>query len=653
MSASHGEFARLTALLDALPMAAALFDPRGMAVAVNRLGRTWFVVDPRAPLDSQTWRVMLHPLGEAAATGMPRALAGGEIHTAAVPMGRERLVDLRMAPFLEGLVLVSAADVSEREMRSVALDRARREVEALFDLSPCAIRVVDLAGRVLRSNAVAVAEFEAPQPATLRDLWERDAPHDVGLARPVGFLDAPGMRALAGGEVRGHLIEVRRGGEVRTIAAFALPLRGDDGRVVGALLFDRDATVQAHLEARMKTLEHERSVRTAQDSQVAEQIELLAEERSQTLLALQEERLRERRLSAVGQLAAGVMHDVNNALNPIMAAAYLLQLNAEKPDAVRDYAARIQKAAEAGASTASRVGRFIRQEPIHETENAEVDLSVLGHEVLDLTEPMRLQRTAEAREVQVVRSFGEGVVTRGLAGEVREALLNLVQNAIDAMPEGGTLTLRTFNEGGDACITVRDTGVGMSSEVRERAFEPFFTTKGAKGSGLGLAEVYGIARRHRGTAAISSVPGQGTEVTLRFPAVRGGTVIPVSVPAVQVRPLRMLVVEDHPDGREFLRRMLVGDGHTVDAVGSCAEARTRLTAPGGPPYDLMLTDVGLPDGNGWDLVREASRLSSGMRIGVLTGWEARLESEETEGVAFVLRKPLRADALKAHIAGVQ
>jgi DNA-binding response OmpR family regulator len=115
----------------------------------------------------------------------------------------------------------------------------------------------------------------------------------------------------------------------------------------------------------------------------------------------------------------------------------------------------------------------------------------------------------------------------------------------------------------------------------------------------------------------------------------------------------MLVVEDHPDGREFLRRMLVGDGHTVDAVGSCAEARTRLTAPGGPPYDLMLTDVGLPDGNGWDLVREASRLSSGMRIGVLTGWEARLESEETEGVAFVLRKPLRADVLKAHIAGVQ
>jgi CheY-like chemotaxis protein len=239
-----------------------------------------------------------------------------------------------------------------------------------------------------------------------------------------------------------------------------------------------------------------------------------------------------------------------------------------------------------------------------------------------------------------------------LPGEIREALLNLVQNAIDAMPQGGTLTMRTAVEGRDACVAVRDTGVGMSAEVRERAFEPFFSTKGSKGSGLGLAEVYGIARRHRGTVNICSEPGRGTEVALRLPLDRTvAPVPPVVVPDTVAAPQRILVVEDHDDGREFLRRILHADGHTVEAVGSCAEARMRLAAMSPPPYDLMLTDVGLPDGSGWDLVRHARGVAPSLRVGVITGWEPLIGTDEASGVEFVLRKPLRATELKAHIAG--
>jgi CheY-like chemotaxis protein len=193
----------------------------------------------------------------------------------------------------------------------------------------------------------------------------------------------------------------------------------------------------------------------------------------------------------------------------------------------------------------------------------------------------------------------------------------------------------------------------MSADVRERAFEPFFTTKGFRGSGLGLAEVYGIARRHRGTAIISSVPGRGTEVTLRLPRAMESAPSRAVPNAMRetVSPQHILLVEDHDDGREFLRRILLSDGHSVDAVATCADARAQLTSNAATPYDLMLTDVGLPDGSGWDLVRHVRRHLPDVRVGVITGWEPTGDPGESHGAEFVLRKPLRAAELQAHIAG--
>ncbi len=500
-------------------------------------------------------------------------------------------------------------------------------------------------------------DHESRHPVSVRELWELDAPHDVLNNRPLSFLDVPAMRALAGNTVRCQLIEVRRLGAQRVIEAYAAPVRNEQQEITGVVLIDTDVTDRDRLHRQLQEREGRESELQEQVTHEREHIDKLVEERSQALIASHEEQVRERRLTAVGQLAAGVMHDVNNALNPIMAAAYLLRHHAESPDAVRDYADRIQKAAEIGAATASRVGRFIRQEPVHAGGDEALDLSVLAEEVLDLTEPMRLRRSSESGEVHIVRQLNGKANSRGLPGEVREALLNLVQNAVDAMPTGGTLTMRSFVDGGDACISVRDTGVGMSADVRERAFEPFFTTKGVKGSGLGLAEVYGIARRHRGTATISSVPGRGTEVTLRLPHDSRGPSAPVAGKAepAAVIPLQILVVEDHDDGREFLRRILHADGHAVDAVSTCADAREKLAgklaSERSSPYDLVLTDVGLPDGSGWDLVRDISAGYPLMRIGVITGWEPNEEAGASHGAEFVIRKPLRAAELQAHIAG--
>jgi CheY-like chemotaxis protein len=187
----------------------------------------------------------------------------------------------------------------------------------------------------------------------------------------------------------------------------------------------------------------------------------------------------------------------------------------------------------------------------------------------------------------------------------------------------------------------------MTAEVRERAFEPFFTTKGREGTGLGLAEVYGIVKRHRGQAQIESMPGVGTTIRLIFP--RATRVADVSASQITSKrtPRRVLLVEDHPDSREFMQALLESDGHTVEVAEDVASATEKLTA-GEQPFDVMVSDIGLPDGSGWDLIAVARRKWPGLRIGVVTGWEPRSGPSEAD---FSLRKPVRTSELLANVAG--
>lgn len=533
-------------------------------------------------------------------------------------------------------------------------DRLALGLQQVLTLANSAVRMVDVTGAIVRSH-VDGSDSENSEPRTVRELWERQSPRDGKSELAVPFLETPALRALSGQTVRGQLLLVNGAGvdERRMLEASASPMIDDSGTLVGAVLLDRDVTYGHRLE---RALGDEVSRTSALLSRVmaeADRIELIVEERAKALASREATLSRDRRLAAVGQLAAGVMHDVNNALNPIMAAAYLLRHHAESPSAVRDYADRIRMAAETGAATAARVGRFIRQEPLHAGFDTELDLSMLGDEVLELTEPMWKARAHDGKEIEVVRDFAPEVFVRGLAGEIREALLSLLSNAVDAMPRGGRLILRTFRVNDEACVQVVDSGVGMSDEVRERALEPFFTTKGAAGSGLGLAEVYGIARRHRGSVNIESTEGAGTIVSLTFPyhASKPSSTRLVADSHLQA-PLHILIVEDHDDGREFLRRLLVANGHTVEATSTLAEAIAVLGRESASPFDLVLTDVGLPDGSGWDLVALVRSRFAKIRIGVVTGWEPMISRDDALGAEFVLRKPLRAAELLAHIAGV-
>jgi signal transduction histidine kinase len=530
------------------------------------------------------------------------------------------------------------------------LSRNVAQLESIFDVIPDSVRVFDTDGRTVRSNTQAQADHPSGQPSTLRELWQLDRPRTTD-GTSLFMHEHPTARALRGERVRGETLAVRRGVENTPliIEVNSNPLYDEQGKIRGAVTVERDVTVKTTLA---KALEEE-ARRTAElyerVSTEAERLERMVQERTAELLALQEARSRERRLAAVGQLAAGVMHDVNNALNPIMAAAYLLETNAENPTAVRDYAVRIAKAAETGAATAARVGRFIRQEPLQAEREETVDVSVVCDEVVAMTRPLWAER-ARGGTIHLERQLVEPGIAmiRGITGELREALLNLVQNALDAMHGGGTLGMRTIVGDADVRLEIRDSGIGMTAEVRERAFEPFFTTKGRMGTGLGLAEVYGIVKRHRGQAEIESTPGAGTTIRLIFPKATPQIVPEITEVRSRRVARRVLLVEDHPDSREFMQALLESDGHKVDTATGVTEAMELLKSAS-EPYQVLVTDIGLSDGSGWDLTTFARERWPSMRIGIVTGWEPRVGAGADGD--FILRKPVRTIELLAQVAG--
>lgn len=657
------QLTRLDSVLEHVPLAIALFDEELRLLRANQRYRDLTGTDIVGALGRSVYDAFPNALADLDDV-IDRVVSGARVEPTRVAfrprIGAERMLEVvftavapaSAAPGNEGGLLFVGTDVTDREQLRADLARSIAQLETIFDVIPDSVRVFDVDGKIARSNAQAALEHGAAHPAALEDLWRLDRPR--GLDGVSLFVhEHPTARALGGERVRGWSLAVRRGDGTQPSAVVEVnsnPLRDESGKIRGAVTVERDVTERTRLSRQLEEQVRRTAELYERVSTEAERLERMVEARTQELLELQEERARERRLTAVGQLAAGVMHDVNNALNPIMAAAYLLEANATNPEAVIDYAQRIAKAAETGAATAARVGRFIRQEPLQGEREELVNLSAMADEVVAMTQPLWAERSRGA-PIAFDRNFQPEVTIRGISGEIREALLNLVQNALDALTGGGTLGITTHLSGATACIDVSDTGVGMTEEVRERAFDPFFTTKGRRGTGLGLSEVYGIVKRHRGQAEIESAPGAGTTVHLCFPLANPSDVPPLPEPKARKRsPRRVLVVEDNDDGRDFMKALLESDGHTVDAVTTIRDALARLGTLGSR-YDVLVTDIGLPDGNGWELVESARTAYPSLRIGVVTGWEIR--TAEASGADFTLRKPVAARELLSLVVAAE
>jgi CheY-like chemotaxis protein len=228
--------------------------------------------------------------------------------------------------------------------------------------------------------------------------------------------------------------------------------------------------------------------------------------------------------------------------------------------------------------------------------------------------------------------------------ELREALTNLVLNALDAMPAGGRLTLTTGREGTRVRCTVEDTGVGMADEVRRRVFEPFFTTKGQKGSGLGLSVAYGVVARHGGDIECESRPGTGSTFTIRLPVGEIRHEPPVATPVPEPpRGLTILVIDDEPEVRQVLVDLLTRRGHTIVAEPDGPSGLARLADR---TFDLVITDLGMPGLSGWDVAGVVKRHGR-TPVALITGWSDQLDLDEARArhVDFIIPKPFRLEQI--------
>lgn len=391
--------------------------------------------------------------------------------------------------------------------------------------------------------------------------------------------------------------------------------------------------------------------------------------------------MQQERLRAIGQMASGIAHDINNALTP--AVLYAESLLAQEPlsQRGRTQVQSIARAVDDVAATVARMREFYRaREP--KVAWAPLALDELARQVVELSRA-RWSDMPQRRGVmiEVVFELGENLPqVLGAESEIREALINLVFNAVDAMPDGGVMSLRTrvVDAAPDAtsdapsdaprdatsdatsharmaaprvALEVGDTGIGMDEATRLRCLEPFFTTKGERGTGLGLAMVYGTAQRHGAEIAIASAPGSGTVVGMLFPVRAQAVDVQATSPGALTESLRILLVDDDPALLNALCSTLEGDGHAPRPAhgGQAGIDAFEAACDVGEPYDVVITDLGMPRVDGRHVAAAVKRRSPWTPVILLTGWGQVMadEGDAPAEVDLVLSKPPRRAALRA------
>lgn len=384
----------------------------------------------------------------------------------------------------------------------------------------------------------------------------------------------------------------------------------------------------------------------------SDQLESAVKERTAELKQAQDELVAQERYKAMGQMASGIAHDFNNVISIVMGYTELLT---QVPDILKD-ADETQKtlktihtAAQDATSIIRRLRDFYKSDKQEEEFIKTSDLREAAEDAVSLTQPKwKDQAQAEGRQIEVITEL-ESVEVAITASKLREILTNLIFNAVDAMPEGGTITLHTRPDDQFAILEVQDTGTGMTEEVRQKCLEMFFSTKGDKGTGLGLGMVHDIIHKHRGHIDVTSQPGEGSTFTVRLPRATESIGTESDDTLSTTRPLDILLVEDEAIVRKVIENTLGREGHTVV---SAADGQQGLVSFLAGSFDLVITDLAMPIVNGKQLIEAIRRHNPEIPIILYTGFGDQLVDENSvpEGINRLLKKPASAETLYATIA---
>ena len=515
-------------------------------------------------------------------------------------------IDPRERELLEMLCEYLAIAVRNSQLYSEVATTKRR-LEQLIACAGDAIVTVDAADRVVGWNPAAerifgVAMTEVIGSPITRILSERDyleGKRRLGQGLPTYAFEASALSGTS------NPIDV-----AVTLSA----LRDRQGEPEGLIAMVRDITTQREVENQLHQSE---------------------------------------KLTALGQLAGGIAHDFNNLLQAILGYAQLMKQHPGDARLVSRSLQVLETAALDGSETVRRIQQFARLRP--DEQFVPVDLNQIVQDALAITRPRWEETVAhENRPLHLRLDLGPISPVSGRPAALTELTTNLILNAIDAMPDGGTLTITTRKrtEGG-AVLAIADTGVGIPEAVSHRIFEPFFSTKGESGSGLGLAMVYSIVTRHGGDIRVDSEPGHGATFTLTFPAgmPAGRAEIPPP-PTGARRSARVLVVDDDPRVLGTFTELLQGFGHVITAVSTGAAA---LSAYAPDRFDVVLTNLGMAGMNGWEFAERLRAADRDVTLLFVTGWGLREEDYarlEELGVKRCLFKPVQPDELDGAIQSV-
>ena len=592
------------ATMDTLPDAVYMFGPDKRLKRINSVGES-LERAARSFLAGRPCCEMLWGLEESECM-VDRALANGKPVEVEIPEGNKvpRPLQVKVIPFSarqqrEGLTgcIVVARDISELRHAEEEVSKNRAFLASLVDLAPAEIYTVDIQQQFTWMNKRAEIDTGLTASVLLGQ--------DFGIAIAVESKDEAKtmiQRTLFGEESQFEVSTICADGRTRCMDAYASPL-WDDGSITGVLVFMSDITE--------RKLARDRAARSD-------------------------------KLRALGELAAGVAHNLNNSFTVILGRAQLLAMRSSD-DASKKSLEVITQAVADCSQTLRRLLDFSRRDSSRTL--VPVDLTELITSSVEIARPKWQGASATRTGTIDVRLNTSGpVLALGDAAELREVILNLLFNAVDAMPRGGTIEAGTRAEGKTARFWIADTGSGMGPEVIPRIFEPFYTTKGERGTGLGLSASHGIIENHGGHINVTSEPGKGTrfEVSMRIrEEMSFENSLAGQRPMTKPNPARVLIVEDEEKIRTMLNDAFRAAGHHVMDAANGSDALKRLESS---EFDLMICDLGLPELSGLHVARWVKEFRPDLPVIIATGFAEMITSEDYAKARIdeVISKPYAA-----------
>jgi two-component system cell cycle sensor histidine kinase/response regulator CckA len=367
---------------------------------------------------------------------------------------------------------------------------------------------------------------------------------------------------------------------------------------------------------------------------------------------MEEVLLQSEKLKSIGTITAGVSHEFNNILAIISGSVQIIEMKYSDDKQLTERLQTVGQAAKDGEKIINRMLKFARTEKLSE-ELEPVYIRELIEQSVEFSMP-RWKNMAQTNGINYqIDTDGVKDVAAALCNstEIREVLINIINNALDAMPDGGRISFSTWNTPDKVYVAISDTGCGMSEDIMKNVFDPFFTTKIAVGTGLGMSVAYGILTRHCGKINVESEVGKGSTFTLELPVTRN-TVIPITSsgnePDTKSKDLSILVVDDEVNICELLDAYLSNGGHRVKTVDNGVDA---IDITMREKFDLVLCDMAMPHVSGYDVIKALNRLDKTPKIGMITGWDGKLITTDGKdlNIDFILKKPFDFNVLTKHI----